>query len=33
MVYVLIQIDNIPFVYRDKVCHFRQDSRFVRTVQ
>ena len=33
MVYILIQIDNISFVYRNKVCHFRKDSRFVGTVQ
>ena len=33
MIYILIQIDNISFVYRNKVCHFRKDSRFVGTVQ
>ena len=33
VVYILIQIDNISFVYRNKVCHFRKDSRFVGTVQ
>ena len=24
MIYILIQIDNISFVYRNKVCHFRK---------
>ena len=33
MVYVLVQIDNISFVYRDKVCHLGQDTRFIGTVQ
>ena len=33
MIYILIQIDNISFVYRNKVCHFCKDSRFVGTVQ
>ena len=33
MVYILIQIDNITFVYRYKICYFCQNSRLIGTVK
>ena len=33
MVYILIQIDNITFIHRYKVCYFCQYAWFVRAVQ
>ena len=33
MVYVLVQVDNVPLVHRNKVRHLRQYARFVGAVE
>ena len=33
MVHILVQVDDITFVHRDKICHFCQDARTVGAVE